>query len=48
MVNWSKVLENFTLEELLESVDVTPEEVLEMLVDQGYEFKMLPCGVNDD
>lgn len=31
-----KVLEDFTLEELLEMMDITPQEVLEILLNSGY------------
>lgn len=47
MVNWSKVLEAFSLEEILERMDVDPIEVLEMLENQGFEMEDLPCGVKD-
>ena len=32
----AKLLDIYTMEELLELCDITPEEVIELLVDNGY------------
>lgn len=36
MIEVNKLLEVYTLEEILEALDLTPEDVLDILVDMRY------------
>lgn len=48
MNEWSKVLQEYNLEEILETADLTQEEVLEILEGQGIFFPTFILGVDHD
>jgi hypothetical protein len=41
----SKLAETYELEELLEIIDLTPEEIIYILLENGYVAEDIPCNV---